>query len=287
MSRGRLQVWDPYTGVGRRICGPVTTEHGSYFFSCQSMEFLPNSDSLALAMSKTVQLWDIQTEECKKTLKGHSDAVMSVTCSPDGKSLESTSFDGTVKVWNLGTCKRTEDYHDKHNLPSCAMALSHDGQLALVGSRGRGAYPYDVSTGTDMPTINAGRHVKSVAISPDGKQLAVAIRDVELWDTATGTLQKSIKSRVYGNELSFSPDGNYLKTSQGSYKLTSGVLAESPDPELSQSTLYVDGDGEWVVRGDKKLLWIPPDYRGQSTAVGQNTIVPGSVSGQVLFLDLN
>lgn len=110
-----------------------------------------------------------------------------------------------------------------------------------------------------MSSINAGMDVKSVATSPDGKQLAAAIEDVGLWDTATRTLQKSIKSRVYGNELSFSPDGNYLKTSQGSCKLTSGVLAESPDPELSQPTLFVDGDGEigvWSAWPVRRTCWI-------------------------------
>ena len=60
------------------------------------------------------------------------------------------------------------------------MALSHDGQLALVGSMGRGARLYDVSTGTGMSSINAGMDVKSVATSPDGKQLAAAIEDVGL-----------------------------------------------------------------------------------------------------------
>ena len=59
-------------------------------------------------------------------------------------------------------------------------------------------------------------------------------QEIEVWDTATGTLQQTIHSKVYGNELAFSDDGNYLQTTQGSYKLTSGVLASLLDPELSQ-----------------------------------------------------
>ena len=42
-------------------------------------------------------------------LQGHTNWVMSVAFSPDGKSLVSGSDDYTVKVWNLseGTCTST------------------------------------------------------------------------------------------------------------------------------------------------------------------------------------
>ena len=42
-------------------------------------------------------------------LQGHTEAVMSVAFSPDGKSLVSGSNDKTVKVWKLsdGTCTST------------------------------------------------------------------------------------------------------------------------------------------------------------------------------------
>ena len=42
-------------------------------------------------------------------LQGHTEWVMSVAFSPDGKSLVSGSNDCTVKVWNLteGTCTST------------------------------------------------------------------------------------------------------------------------------------------------------------------------------------
>ena len=42
-------------------------------------------------------------------MQGHTNWVMSVAFSPDGKSLVSGSFDYTVKVWNLtdGTCTST------------------------------------------------------------------------------------------------------------------------------------------------------------------------------------
>jgi len=47
-----------------------------------------------------IKLWDLSLEECGK-LEGHSDSVLSISFSPDGKSLASGSRDGTIRLWNL------------------------------------------------------------------------------------------------------------------------------------------------------------------------------------------
>jgi WD40 repeat protein len=51
-------------------------------------------------VDKTVKIWDANTGECLKTLKGHSDHVVSVAYSPDGTKIISGSWDGTTKIWD-------------------------------------------------------------------------------------------------------------------------------------------------------------------------------------------
>ncbi|KYC41420.1 hypothetical protein WA1_22265 [Scytonema hofmannii PCC 7110] len=73
---------------------------------------------------KTVKLWSFDGRELK-TLKGHSDAILSVSFSPNGMMLASASFDGTAKLWYLEStelqttnlshllvrsCRRLQDY---------------------------------------------------------------------------------------------------------------------------------------------------------------------------------
>jgi WD40 repeat protein len=56
-----------------------------------------------------VKLWDINTDQCLKTLRGHTDGVSSVAWSRDGQTLASGSSDETIKLWdvNTGKCLKT------------------------------------------------------------------------------------------------------------------------------------------------------------------------------------
>jgi WD40 repeat protein len=49
----------------------------------------------------TIKLWNIESGQELRTLKGHNGSVSSISFSPDGKTLATGSFDQTVKLWHL------------------------------------------------------------------------------------------------------------------------------------------------------------------------------------------
>ena len=47
------------------------------------------------------RVWDVASGQSLRTLEGHSDAVLAVAFSPDGKKLVSGSDDHTLRVWPI------------------------------------------------------------------------------------------------------------------------------------------------------------------------------------------
>ena len=48
-----------------------------------------------------MKLWDVATGEPIVTLQGHADGVSSVSFSPDGTTLASGAYDGTILLWDV------------------------------------------------------------------------------------------------------------------------------------------------------------------------------------------
>jgi WD40 repeat protein len=46
-----------------------------------------------------VLLWNAATGELLRTFEGHTQMITSVAFAPDGRSIASSSYDRTIKIW--------------------------------------------------------------------------------------------------------------------------------------------------------------------------------------------
>jgi WD40 repeat protein len=162
----------------------------------------------------------LETDTDVRTLKGHTEWVMSVAFSPTGQILASGSADKHVKLWDVQTGTLLRTLTSKYVVLS--VAFSPDGKILATGG---GSHPNNVGeivlwdTQTWTLTKSLSGHmdkVFSVAFSPDGKTLASGSQDrtVKLWDVQTGALKRTLVGHTDKvSSVAFSPDSKILASS--------------------------------------------------------------------------
>src|SRR5262249_41468496 len=131
-------------------------------------------------------LWDLTTGKEKSTLDGHKGLVFSVTFAPDGKTLVSTGWDGTVRLWDLPDGKQRA--LSNHPGPVRMAVHTPDGKSFATASFDGTVRFWDAATGGMRKSIQAHDHgAQWVTITPDGRYMATVERlggEIKLWELA-------------------------------------------------------------------------------------------------------
>jgi WD40 repeat protein len=194
-------------------------------FECLQTLKLPNYSSIALSATgetllfctdKTVKIWDIQSRSLLRTLEAR-EFIKQVYLSRSGQFLLSRHNDSKVTVWNLHTNRKVGQIQieGNENLPS--QALSQDGQF--LATYGPSTYfpsleqsqqtvrVWHVQTGVELLTFQIPSAVTGVALSADGKLVAVGNETddggtIAVWNVETQQMLHQIEAITYRIERS-------------------------------------------------------------------------------------
>jgi hypothetical protein len=199
--------------------------------SIESLSITPDASLLASCSYKIVQLWKLPSG-AMQTLNGHTDWVVGVAFSPDGKILASASFDTSVKIW------RASDGALLQTIPGVAqqrcVAFSPDGSLLAIGGGEKTVRLFRTSDWTLVKTLTGHtQDIYAIAFSPDGTMIASGGYDqtVKLWNVGEGTLRYTFDGNggnVYG--VAFTPDSSEVAYTDGEgntirvYRTSDGAL---------------------------------------------------------------
>ncbi|MBD1924407.1 AAA-like domain-containing protein [Microcoleus sp. FACHB-831] len=187
-----------------------------------SVSFSPDGKTIAAVVDDNIKLWSLDGKELQtftghsldgkelQTFTGHSSWVRSASFSPDGKTIASGSFDGTIKLWSLDG--RELHTFIEHSGGVTSVSFSPDGKTLASANLDDTIKLWNVN-GRKLHTFKGHRRaVWSVSFSPDGNTIASASLDgtIKLWSLDGRELHTFKGHRRAVWSVSFSPDGKTL-----------------------------------------------------------------------------
>ncbi|XP_068827343.1 apoptotic protease-activating factor 1 isoform X3 [Capricornis sumatraensis] len=189
----KVKIWNSMTGELVRIYD----EHSEQVNCCH---FTNNSSHLLLATGSNdyfLKLWDLNQEECRNTMFGHTNSVSHCRFSPDDQVLASCSADGTLKLWDVKSANERksinvkqfflnseEPQEDLEVIVKCC-SWSADGAQIMVAAKNK-VFLWSMDSGLKVADCRGHLSwVHCVMFSPDGSSFLTSSDDqtVRLWET--------------------------------------------------------------------------------------------------------
>lgn len=193
-----------------------------------------SEDGKTLAASSiwddAIRLWDVDSHQIRSIfIPGGGYDQSNVVFVPGGRSIALLAPDdisrsaSSIEFWDIHTFERTDRFYipeDEQDKASMFTFSQDGGTLVAVGYKTAWVWR-NMKTRILSATIkDAGMNISSLAISPDGKLLALAgwndenqAYEIRLWNLDTMQLVSSQpKFADWIPEIAFSPDGRLIAT---------------------------------------------------------------------------
>jgi hypothetical protein len=263
VSPQRVAAWDQGRGV--------TFDHQSGVLAVSGTDNSPT-------------IRDPLTGDVLMEFVGHTDRVLNIDFSSDGRCIATTSLDGYVKVWDPLTGEAFLTVHGGYD-ELVSPALNADCTRLAFTSVAGDVQIRDVSDGTLLDTAFPGGQTLGLDFSPDGTLLAIATSNklVEVLELSSREFLFTLKGHESTvSDVVFSPGGDLLATSSfdGAARIwdaSSGDLIKTfRGDDVALIGIDINYDGTWIATcGDDGVVkvWEISTGRELLTLTGHNGIV--------------
>ena len=98
-----------------------------------NIQYSPDGTRLTVATTIGIWFYDTETHQEVALFTGHTEAVLTITFSPDGNTLASGSSDDTVRLWDVAKADHKQTLIG-HPFEVTSVAFSSDGRALASGS---------------------------------------------------------------------------------------------------------------------------------------------------------
>ncbi|KAJ4315362.1 hypothetical protein N0V94_005989 [Neodidymelliopsis sp. IMI 364377] len=240
------------------------------------------------------RIWNMTTGTCLQTLELNRDgAILDMTFSQDSTKLSTFAISSGIKIWDVQSgalLTVTADMPIYFNTTS--LVFSQDLNMLADYSPSGKISIWDIPSQACLQTIvTPARDHLSLAFSPKSNLLALAADydgKIEILDARNGECRYVIRTQNELASLSFDDTGLYLSTKFGDVDL-SFLRETQPTPNENRPVMPVyraaglSPDTNWLMYRDRRVLWLPPDYRPSegNIAVSGDTVAFASGDGRV------
>ena len=184
--------------------------------SVDEIAYSPDGNRLAVGNDIGIWIYDAQSLVELDLLTGHTEGITSIAFSPNSLTLASSSYDETVRLWDIttGTLKTILTGHTK---VIRSIAFSPDGSILAGAGSEKTIHLWDTMSGEYKASFRGHtRSINSLAFSPDGRTLASGSWDntAQLWDVTTGKQRSVLTEHTFFGDhtsgishVAFSSDG--------------------------------------------------------------------------------
>jgi len=267
-----IRFWDLDSGESVRVLRPPIGAGPAGMLNAVAIS--PDGTLLAAAgyeregQDHGIYLISLPDGSIRHVLRGHTNIVLDLEFSRDGRALLSASGDLTARVWTIppGAGADRTIVLRGHELPLYSAAFAPDGRRVVTGSLDGTARIWTLPAGQPVQVLRGHEGpVGSVAWSPDGRSLATGGVDqtLRIWDAGGQPVRRFEK---LGNEITaveFSRDSQaILVTTGGQAAVDGGILIDLKTNRPRVQFLQHDNS---VLHGA-----LSPDGRYAATAGGND-----------------
>ncbi len=147
----------------------------------KAIAYSRSTNQLAVAVNKIIQIYDASTYKEKIHLTGHTDAILALAFSPNGKLLVSGGSDKTVRLWETetGKLRRTRE---EHTAPVNTVAFSLNGNRFWSASSKdctiRSWFPHDGGRASSRSNSRTDVTYITIATSYKGETVAKVFNSI-------------------------------------------------------------------------------------------------------------